>query len=43
MHHFDLLNHPDVYAQLKGWITRDPVRGARGTVMHRARPNAHPA
>ena len=28
MHHFDLLNHPAVYEQLKRWITRDPVRGA---------------
>ena len=24
--HFDLLNHPDVYEQIRTWITRTPVR-----------------
>lgn len=28
VNHFDLLNHPAVYEQLRGWITRRPTRRA---------------
>jgi pimeloyl-ACP methyl ester carboxylesterase len=28
LNHFDLLNHPAVYEQLRGWITRSPARPA---------------
>jgi pimeloyl-ACP methyl ester carboxylesterase len=28
LHHFDLLNHPLVYAKLRDWLTRSPTRSA---------------
>jgi pimeloyl-ACP methyl ester carboxylesterase len=28
LHHMDLLNHPAVYAQLRAWLTREPVAAA---------------
>jgi len=28
LHHFDLLNHPSVYAKLREWLTQSPARSA---------------
>jgi pimeloyl-ACP methyl ester carboxylesterase len=28
LHHFDLLNHPSVYAKLRDWLTQSPTRSA---------------
>ena len=30
VNHFDLLNHPAVYEQLRAWIVRAPARRAVG-------------
>jgi hypothetical protein len=30
LHHFDLLNHPSVYAKLRDWLTQSPTRSVGG-------------
>lgn len=36
LHHFDLLNHPDVYESLRTWLasTGEPSRGFSATSSH---------
>jgi PGAP1-like protein len=41
LHHFDLLNHPDVYAQLKTWIAGAPTASPRPASPEPSRPT-HP-